>query len=117
MRSRKFTWRSLVAALVAAAFAIAAEPGSMAMPAPQTMQMDCQHHHAAPAAHAKLPKDHGSPIKGLAMCFGMFSCFGLSAVMALPSVAASVQQQHPVAGADESSPGLTHPPANPPPIV
>jgi hypothetical protein len=117
MRSRTFSWRSLLAAFVAAAFAIAVVPGSMAMPAPQTMQADCQHHHTMPAGHIKQPRSHDTPCKGMAMCLGMFSCFGLSAVADHPAVVTKVQQYRPVAGADEASPGMSYPPDNPPPIA
>jgi hypothetical protein len=111
MRSRQKSWRSVIAALVAAVFVIAVEPGSMAMPAPQTA---CTHHHAG---HAKLPDGKNAPCKGMAMCLGMFACYGLSAVETHAAVLPQTDAHMSVVSADDVVSGLTHPPDNPPPIA
>lgn len=113
------TWISLVLAVV---FAIAAMPGSMAMPSPKpnshTMGhamagMDCCQH----AAPAKAPKSDNDPCKSMSVCFGVMACFGLAALpVASPTVlkfAATRSLPMPY----QSVSGLSIPPDDPPPIA
>ncbi len=121
MRPRIFSLRALISAFVAVVFAIAAEPGVMAMPAPQpvkhSMTMVCADEAMPGCDHMKLPKDNGTPCKTMAVCAGMMSCFGMAAVATdLPllrtaSIGASV---HVV---PQTLLGLTLQPDNPPPRV
>jgi hypothetical protein len=111
MRSRQNSWRSVIAALVAAVFVIAVEPGSMAMSAPQTA---CAHHHGD---HAKLPDGKSAPCKGMAMCLGLFACYGISAVETQAAVLPQADLRMSFVNADDVVSGLTHPPDNPPPIA
>jgi hypothetical protein len=110
MRSRQNSWRSVIAAFVAAVFVIAVQPGSMAMPAPQTT---CDHH----GGHAKLPDGKNVPCKGMAMCLGMFACYGIAAVEAHVAVLPQADACRTIVSANEVASGLTHPPDNPPPIA
>ena len=117
MRRNSRFLRNLVCALVAAAFAVAAQPGAMAMPAPPPMTMDCAHHGAPGCDHMKPQKEQGAPCKGMSMCLGMFSCFGMAALTVDQAMPINAAQHGPTAHLDESTSGLTHPPENPPPIV
>ena len=121
MRPRKFSLRSLISALVAVVFAIAAEPGVMAMPAPQaakhTMTMDCSGKAALGCNHMKPQKDPGTPCKNMAVCAGMLNCFGMAAVaVEHPSflTAAGRASVHVV---QQTALGRTLQPDNPPPIA
>lgn len=109
--------RGLIGALVALVFAIAAEPGAMAMPAQRPMAMDCAHHAAPPCNHMKPLKEQGTPCKGMTMCLGMFSCFGMTAVAIKDIAPANGTVQILAPRLDESAHGLTYPPDNPPPIA
>jgi hypothetical protein len=117
MRSKSSFLRGLICALVAAAFAVAAEPGAMAMPTPQPMTMDCAHHGVPGCDHMKPQKEQGAPCKGMTMCLGMLSCFGMAAVATTNVVPANVTAQSHAPRLDESAHGLTYPPDNPPPIA
>ena len=125
------TWISLVVALV---FAIAAMPGSMAMPqrsampapvshAAHAMMMsggsmtDCSGHEQTPCDHMKVQKHQGTPCKNAGACMGMLSCFAMGAfdtVVAAPPV---LLQDNAVAVSHQTVSGLTPSPDNPPPIA
>lgn len=121
MRLKTSRLRSFISALVAVVFAIAAEPGVMAMPAPkpvdQVMTMSMDGASGAGCDHMKPHKQQQAPCKNMAVCVGMLSCFGMAAV--------AVEQVHfhAVSG-DSSAPvsvhrvfGRTLQPDNPPPII
>lgn len=122
MRSRKS--RTVLSLLLAGVFAIAAMPGSMAMPAPQPAMpaMAGMEHCAGMAADTSNPcdqshHDQGVPCKNMAACLGMLSCFGMGAVD-VSSVAAPPAFAEPaVAIAHQTVSGLTLQPDNPPPIA
>jgi len=116
------TWISLVIAVV---FAIAAMPGSMAMPAPKpashamTMSgaMSGMHECCAHVAPMKAHPDGGKPCKNMAMCFGMMTCYGMGAVDTAVTTAPMLRQTVLVAIVHQSVTGLTLRPDNPPPIA
>jgi hypothetical protein len=112
-------WISLVIALV---FAIAAMPGSMAMPAPKPVP-----HHAMMAmdgAHGdccgepvKAPKSQDDPCKSMSVCFGMLACYGMAAVHPAAVVMATADIAAPPMIRHQSVSGLSIPPDDPPPIA
>jgi hypothetical protein len=117
------TWISLVIAVV---FAIAAMPGSMAMPAPKPMSMshaahamsaDCSAHEQAPCDHMKAQKNDGKPCKNMAMCLGLLSCYGMGAVDVAVAAAPVLLETVPVEFVSQTISGLTLTPDNPPPIA
>lgn len=124
MRTRKFSLRAVLSAVVAVVFAIAVEPGAMAMPAPQQpavmmdgLAMPCADHAMPGCDHMKLPKDKEAPSKSMAVCAGMMSCFGMAAVAAeLPQLRTKVLDA-PVPFHPQTPLGLTLQPDNPPPIA
>jgi hypothetical protein len=108
--------RKFIACAIAVLFAIAAEPGSMAMNAPLNPHavmavgsMPC--HHSVP------PKNGNSPCKGMVVCLGMLSCYGVTALNAPHVVvlhggtAVAIVRPLPIAG------GIFLGPDNPPPIA
>ena len=119
MRRNSRFLRNLVCAVVAAAFAVAAQPGAMAMAmsAPQPMTVDCAHHGAPGCDHMTPQKEQGAPCKGMSICLGMFSCFGMAAVAVAQAVPANAAERSPTMHLDESASGLTHPPDDRPPIA
>lgn len=117
MRSRILSLRSLVSLFVAVVFAIAVTPGSMAMPAPQTMKMDCASMAAPSCDHMKSHKDQGKPCKSMAVCLGMLNCFGMAAVDIAPVARLPVTFDVHVAISHQAVSGLTLTPDNPPPIA
>jgi hypothetical protein len=115
------TWISLVIALV---FAIAAMPGSMAMPAPVSHAShstasvkDCSGQGQSPCEHMKAHKDQGKPCKNMAICLGMMNCFGMGAVDVAIAAVPVLLQDMPVAVSHQTVTGLTLTPVNPPPIA
>ena len=117
MRRNPRFLRNLACALVAAAFAVAAQPGAMAMPAPHPTAM-ANADHATPACdQMHHQKEKGAPCKGIAFCFGMLSCFGMAALAPEYPVLLKATGYHPVHDLGIAAPGLTHPPENPPPIA
>jgi hypothetical protein len=120
MQSKRLSLRAMISALVAVVFAIAAEPGVMAMPAAQpqhAMTMSCADEAMPGCDHMKLPKEKDAPCKNMAFCAGMMSCFGMAAIavdhpqLRIPSKQAAVHF-HP-----QTTLGLTLQPDNPPPIA
>jgi hypothetical protein len=106
----------LLCALVAAIFALVAQPGAMAMPAAPSSSMSMPDSAMPACGGMSLHKD-GAPAKGGAPCLGMFSCFGIAALILQPFIfrgpAAHLNAHHP----DSMSPGLSRSPENPPPIA
>ncbi len=121
MRLRKFSLRGLIGALVAAVFVIAAEPGVMAMPAPQAakhiMTMDCAGQATPGCDHMKSQKEHGTPCKNMAICVGMMSCFGMAAIPADVASLRTAAEKAPAHFVQQTPSGLTLQPDNPPPIA
>lgn len=117
MRRNPRFLRNLVCALVAAAFAVAAQPGAMAMPAPHPTAM-ANADHATPACdQMHHQKEKGAPCKGMTLCLGMLSCFGMTAVAATEIALTNGTEQDPAPRLVESARGLTHPPDDRPPIA
>jgi NAD dependent epimerase/dehydratase family enzyme len=117
MRRNPRLWRNLICALVAAAVAIAAQPGVMAMPAPQPMTMAGPGHAMPACGQMNHQKERGAPCKGVSFCFGMLSCYGMAALTVAQVVPANAAEHGLAAHFNESISGLTHPPENPPPIA
>jgi len=128
MRMRKLSLRAVLSAVVAVVFAIAAEPGAMAMPAPHhpaTMMMDSQRADSGAMSctdmpgcdHMKLPKDKEAPCKSMAVCAGMMGCYGMAAVAVDWPQLRTKGLDAPVHFHPQTSLGLTLQPDNPPPIV
>jgi hypothetical protein len=122
MRLRHKSWRTVISLLVALVFAIAATPGSMAMPAAQNHVMsqmaDCGAGKAMHCDHMKSGHEMpGKPCKNMAACLGMLNCFGMGFVdfvqpeVQVPSRASAMAFTH------QTVTGLTLRPDNPPPIV
>ena len=115
------TWISLVLAVV---FAIAAMPGSMAMPASTPMShgmtaapADCSGHGQC-CDNMKAHQAPAKPCKNMAMCMGLLSCYGMGAVdSVVVAVAPMLRACVPVVVSHQSVTGLTHRPDNPPPIA
>ena len=114
------TWIAIAVALV---FAIAAMPGSMAMPAPQPMShashamaamADCC---AQPSDHMKTEKQPNKPCKDMAVCFGMLSCFGLAALPVATTAVTKTVADRSRPAAPQFLSGQTIPPDDPPPIA
>ncbi len=123
MWSKASPFRALTSLLVAVVFTIAATPGSMAMPAPKTMDqsmsmagMDCSG--KAGCDHMKAHQDQGKPCKNMAACLGMLNCFGMGAVdVGVASSALPVITEAAVPILHQTVAGLTLRPDNPPPIA
>jgi hypothetical protein len=109
--------RALISAVVALVFAVAVEPGVMAMPAPQAMTMDCSGKAAPACDHMKMQKEKGTPCKGMSVCAGMLSCFGMAAVAAEHVSLRTVAARAPAIHLYQTASGLTLQPDNPPPIA
>ncbi|MDE1987655.1 MAG: hypothetical protein KGJ28_14045 [Alphaproteobacteria bacterium] len=115
MRRQPRLLRNLMCALVAAAFAVAAEPGAMAMPAAQPATMASA---AMPGCdHMKQPATQNAPCKGMSFCLGMLACYGMAVVALDHPVPVRLASYSPVPHLDRTVSGLTHPPENPPPIA
>jgi hypothetical protein len=122
MRSKQGSFRALVSLFVAVVFAVAATPGSMAMPAAgqhgmnAAMAMDCS---AATACdHMMKPgSEQGQPCKNMAVCLGMLACFGMAAVDTPAMLPLPAPANDQMAIAHQNVSGLTLRPENPPPIV
>ena len=125
------TWIAIAVALV---FAIAAMPGSMALPqqspmpaavshAAHAMMMsggsmkDCSAHEQTPCDHMKAQKHQGTPCKNAGICMGMLSCFGMGAFDTVVVVPPVLLQDVAVAISHQTLSGLTPSPDNPPPIA
>lgn len=67
--------------------------------------------------HMKLPKDHGTPCKNMAVCAGMMSCFGMAAIAVDHPVLRTTSKQTAVHFHPQTTLGLTLQPDNPPPIA
>jgi hypothetical protein len=109
--------RSLISLLVAVVFAIAATPGSMAMPVPHAMKMDCASMSAPSCDHMKSHKDQGKPCKNMAVCLGMLSCFGMAAIATQHFTFSSVAMSERPLALRQIVHGLTIPPDDRPPIA
>jgi hypothetical protein len=109
----------MISAFVAVVFAIAAEPGVMAMPAPakNIMTMSCADEAMPGCDHMKVPKDHGTPCKNMALCAGMMSCFGMAAIVVDHPLLRTRSKQTAVHFIPQTTLGLTLQPDNPPPIA
>jgi hypothetical protein len=111
----------LLCALVAAIFALAAQPGAMAMPAApssfMSMPDSAMTDSAMPGCDGMSLHKGGAPAKDGAPCMGMLSCYGIFALDLQPvffrSPAADLVAHRP----DSMSPGLSHSPEIPPPIA
>jgi hypothetical protein len=115
MRPRKCTLRNLICALVAAAFAVAAQPGAMAMPAAKPATVASA---AMPGCdHMKPPAKQNAPCKGMSFCLGMLACYGMAVAAVDHPVPVRIASDSPAPHLDRAAAGLTHPPENPPPIV
>lgn len=117
MLSRSSSLRSLISLFVAVVFAIAVTPGSMAMPAPHAMKMDCASMVAPSCDHMKPHKDQGSPCKGMTACLGMLNCFGMAALDITHVERLPITFDVHVAISHQTVSGLTLQPDNPPPIA
>ncbi len=124
MRSKASPFRALISLFVAVVFAIAATPGSMAMPAPKAAShamsmagMDCSSKASTACDHMKAHQDQGKPCKNMAACLGMLNCFGMGAVdfTQLSPLPAMADAAMPIA--HQTAAGLTLRPDNPPPIA
>jgi hypothetical protein len=117
MRRKPRLLRNLICALVAAAFAVAAQPGAMAMPTPHPTAM-ANAAHATPACdQMHHQKEKGAPCKGMTLCLGMLSCFGMAALAPDYPVLLKAAGHRPAQDLDIAAPGLTHPPESRPPIA
>jgi|GEM_PF-1179799 len=126
MWSRNGSWRAVLSLFVAMVFAIAATPGSMAMPQPshqmqshmQMMAGDCaQMHCDHMKAMKSAGKEQGKPCKNMAACLGMLSCYNMAAVGFVMPEAFIPPRDALVAFSHQDISGLTLRPDNPPPIV
>lgn len=126
MRFRSISPRALLSLLVAVVFAIAAEPGAMAMPQPHKMAMPTMEMAAMTACgmqadagcdHMKPQKSEQSPCKSMAVCMGLLSCFGIAAIAADHPFVADAPARLSLLRAYQPGFGLTVPPDNPPPIA
>lgn len=125
MRSAKLQLRAVVSAFVALVFAIAATPGSMAMPQAQSspahsvMAMPCGSAEMTghPCDHMKPVKEQGTPCKSIGQCLGMLACYGMGAVAWTIPVLPVPERDVLVAFAHQRGTGLVPQPDNPPPIL
>ena len=117
MRSKGSFLRGLICALVAAAFAVAAEPGAMAMPTPQPMTVAGAGHSMPACDQMNHQKERSAPCKGMTFCFGMLSCFGMAALAPEYPVLLTAAGHRSAPQLYVLASGLTHPPENPPPIA
>jgi energy-converting hydrogenase Eha subunit H len=121
MRSKRLSLRAMISALVAVVFAIAAEPGVMAMPATQPLHhaatMSCADEGMPGCDHMKLPKEKDAPCKNMAFCAGMMSCFGMAAIAVENPQPRIPSKQTAVHFHPQTTVGLTLQPDNPPPIA
>lgn len=124
MRSKASSFRTLVSLFVAVVFAIAATPGSMAMPAPKAMDqsmsmagMDCSGKASSDCDHMKAHQDQGKPCKNMAACLGMLNCYGMGAVDLAPYSPLPMIREAAVPILHQTAAGLTLRPDNPPPIA
>jgi len=121
MRVNRRFLREILCALVAVAFAIAVQPGAMAMPDGHM----AAHTVAAAAAHAAMSEcpmaqsgKQGLPAKQAPPCLGMLVCYGMAVLAAhypaFKGVSAPVlRMPHSQAAVS----GLTITPDSPPPIA
>ncbi|MDE2134636.1 MAG: hypothetical protein KGJ49_08555 [Alphaproteobacteria bacterium] len=102
---------------MAMVFAIAAEPGTMAMPAPKPAAMASMSHASPACGHMNQQKNQRSPCKGMSVCLGMLNCFGMAVIAAeyplLPTTAVYATAPY----FQQTASGLTLQPDNPPPIA
>lgn len=110
MQAGSKKWRVIIACITALLFALASQPGAMAMEAPQT--------HAAMPCHHQMPSqpDH-TPCKNMMGCLGVLACHGmvaLDAVVLAPTHTTVRESVHP---ASSVGAGISHCPHNPPPIA
>lgn len=132
MQSRKSSVRTVLSLLLAVVFAIAATPGSMAMPARGAAHhttamhamamdgMDCSGQAAARACdHMKSHQDQnqGQPCKTMAACLGMLSCFGMGAIDLAKTTPFVAYAEPSIAISHQQITGRTLRPDNPPPIA
>ncbi len=118
MRLQLHGFRKLVGALVALAFAVAVQPGVMAMPpgsqqasASSVDRMSCNH-----TQHMKSTPH--KPNTGETICPGKLSCTGVSVLSANDCLFAfETIVEEPAPHANEAAPGLALQPDNPPPIA
>jgi hypothetical protein len=107
--------RSLIGVFLALVFVVAAQPGTMAMPASGPAAM----------ANASMPGcDHMQPLKekepshkNTAFCPGMLVCYGMAAVAVEYAAPMQFAVFSPAPQFERAAPGLAHPPENPPPIA
>jgi hypothetical protein len=107
--------------MVAVVFAIATEPGVMAMPqsAPHNMVMNgtamtcCDHQKPEKPSQ----NESGTPCKNMAVCGGMMSCFGMAALAVDHPLLRTSSKQTAVHFHPQTAQGLTLQPDNPPPIA
>ena len=119
MRRNSRLWRNLTCALVAAAFALAVQPGAMAMPAPRKAAPMTNMDHGTPACdQINHQQERSAPCKNMPFCFGMLSCYGMAVVLAVDTpVLLKTAGYRPAPQLTIAAPGLTHPPENRPPIA
>lgn len=117
MRLRKLSLRALTSVFVAMVFAIAAEPGAMAMPAPKPAAMASMAHAAPACDHMNQQKDQRTPCKGMSFCLGMLACYGMAALTVDYAVPVQTAGYSPAPHLNQTAPSLNHPPENPPPIA
>ena len=105
----------LLCAIVAVIFALAAQPGAMAMPAAPSSSMSMPDSAMPACGGMSLHKD-GAPAKRGAPCLGMFPCYCIAALDLQPIIFRS-PAAHPVAHHLDNMPsGLSRSPEIPPPI-
>jgi len=127
MRTKRFSLRAVLSALLAVVFVIAAEPGAMAMPpmvSQKMMVMDgkamdcCDHDKPHSQKNSDSQKDSGTPCKSMAACAGMLSCFGIAAIIDEHSSQVRTSVLYGAIGFPQAvTQGLTLQPDNPPPIA
>ncbi len=117
MRLRKLPLRALISAFVAMAFAIAAEPGAMAMPAPKPATMASMAHATPACGHMSQQKDQRTPCKGMSFCLGMLACYGMAVLAVDYAVPVQTAEYSPAPHLNQTAPSLSHTPENPPPIA
>lgn len=110
MRTVCKKWRVIIACITALLFALASQPGAMAMDAPQP--------HTAMPCHHQMPSqpDH-NPCKNIAGCLGMLACHGMVALDAVILSPTLIMVTESVRPASSEGAGISHRPHNPPPIA
>jgi hypothetical protein len=118
MGSKRPILRGLVAAFIAVAFILAAQPGAMAMPPAQpTNTMSMASTPASARNQADQQSKQNSPCKDMSFCLGMLSCYGMAVVAVDYPAPMQVARFNFTPHFEQMPSSLTHAPENPPPIA